>query len=243
LGRRPIIYLFASPREFGDVFVQTALAEARRLGLDLILVRSLRRSRGRSRGARSPRARLRRLGRRWSQWRLSRRLGGRLLFVRDVNDPAFVGGISPGDHGIIASFDQIFRRPLIGAFTSLVNWHPSVLPMYRGPMPTYWCLLNGEDTTGFSVHEVTPQVDAGPILYQEAVPIARGHDWASLNREIAIRAQLAFRRYLASLVGRDELPRRLVDAGGVYRNPLEYAPWTRANPTEVQKRSDKLSDG
>ena len=239
LGPRPMVYLFASPKEFGDVFVETALAETRRLGLDLTLVRSSRWSW--KKGGRSLRARLRHLRRGWSERRLSHRLSGRLLMVRDVNDPAFVGGIAPGAHGIIASFDQILRQPLIGAFASLVNWHPSLLPMYRGPVPAYWCLENGEETTGFSLHEVTPQVDAGPILYQEMVPIAPGHDWTSLNREIAVRAQPAFRRYLASLVGRDELPRRLVDAGAVYRQKVEYGPLpgrlrrTRARQEEVTR--------
>src|SRR5262249_27269942 len=116
--RRPTVYLFACPTEFGDVFVQTALAETRRLGLDLTLVRSLGWSAKRSKRGGSVRARLRRLRRAWSEWRLSRRFRGRLLMVWDVNDPNFVSGIAPGDHGIIASFDQIFRAPLIGTFAS-----------------------------------------------------------------------------------------------------------------------------
>ena len=52
-----------------------------------------------------------------------------------------------------------------------INLHPSLLPKYRGPMPTFWMLFNGEDTTGITFHLMTPQIDDGDVVGQFSVPI------------------------------------------------------------------------
>lgn len=52
-----------------------------------------------------------------------------------------------------------------------VNIHPSLLPYYRGPSPTFWMLYNGEQQTGYTIHRMTTQVDRGAILAQAAMPL------------------------------------------------------------------------
>lgn len=52
-----------------------------------------------------------------------------------------------------------------------VNLHPSLLPAYRGATPVEWCLMNGEDHTGLTMHMLDHRFDAGGILYQEAIGI------------------------------------------------------------------------
>jgi methionyl-tRNA formyltransferase len=68
--------------------------------------------------------------------------------------------------------NQIFRRPLIElAPKGCLNLHTALLPRYRGLMPIFWALKNGEKETGVSVFLVNEGIDSGPIVVQKRVPI------------------------------------------------------------------------
>ena len=44
------------------------------------------------------------------------------------------------------------------------NFHPGLLPDYRGSGVYSWVLLNKEETTGVTLHEIDPDIDSGPII-------------------------------------------------------------------------------
>jgi methionyl-tRNA formyltransferase len=142
--------------------------------------------------------------------------------VADVNAPEFLALIGPGDHGIVTGFNQIFSQRAIDRFGSIVNIHASVLPFYRGPTPTYWCIANGERSTGYTLHEMTAKIDAGPILYQEAFPIDGIREPAVLGKRIAAAAGATFVRYLDHLRTGSQWEIRVVDAGTVYATLVNY---------------------
>jgi methionyl-tRNA formyltransferase len=48
----------------------------------------------------------------------------------------------------------------------IVNCHGALLPKYRGLMPSFWTLANGEQEGGVSVHLVNEKLDDGPIIVQ-----------------------------------------------------------------------------
>jgi methionyl-tRNA formyltransferase len=52
-----------------------------------------------------------------------------------------------------------------------LNLHTALLPKYRGLMPTFWTLKNGEKETGVSVFLVDEGIDSGPIVVQKRVRI------------------------------------------------------------------------
>ena len=62
----------------------------------------------------------------------------------------------------------------------VLNVHPSLLPNYRGPTPTFWMLYHQEKRTGGTIHLVTPGIDDGPILDQFSI----GLDPSLSEREI-----------------------------------------------------------
>ena len=72
-----------------------------------------------------------------------------------------------------AGYDRIHTRPFLDAFAGrIVNVHPSLLPMFAGGMDAVeQALDSGLKFTGATVHIVTAELDAGPLLLQEAVPI------------------------------------------------------------------------
>jgi methionyl-tRNA formyltransferase len=63
-----------------------------------------------------------------------------------------------------------------------INVHGAPLPRYRGLMPAFWVLRNGEATTAVTVHELAAHLDDGDILAQREVPIGPDETWDSLVR-------------------------------------------------------------
>lgn len=52
-----------------------------------------------------------------------------------------------------------------------LNVHPSLLPKYRGAAPIHWPIILGDQETGISIAEVTPELDAGDIFFQKSLPL------------------------------------------------------------------------
>lgn len=52
-----------------------------------------------------------------------------------------------------------------------INFHPGVLPNYRGPAPVFWAIRNREPNGGVTVHQMDEDWDTGPILHVEPEPI------------------------------------------------------------------------
>ncbi|MHB8464648.1 MAG: phosphoribosylglycinamide formyltransferase [Acidimicrobiales bacterium] len=66
----------------------------------------------------------------------------------------------------------------------VLNTHPALLPAFKGWHAVEDALAAGVKVTGCTVHIATADVDAGPILAQEAVPVMPGDDAAALHERI-----------------------------------------------------------
>lgn len=137
--------------------------------------------------------------------------------VPDVNAADFAAEIGPDDAGVITGFSRIFKAPLIARFRRLVNVHPSLLPFYRGPSPTYCALANGETESGYTFHDVTPRIDDGPIIVQSRVGLSGAVSPLDAALRIAIASQDDFAALVLALTGRGAYPSSSVDARAVYR--------------------------
>lgn len=85
-----------------------------------------------------------------------------------------------------AGYDRIHTRPFLDAFAGrIINIHPSLLPEFAGGMDAIeLALASGAVRTGATVHVVTADLDAGPIIFQEAVPILEGDTVEALRRRV-----------------------------------------------------------
>ena len=72
-----------------------------------------------------------------------------------------------------AGYDRIHTEPFLEAFGGrIINVHPSLLPDFAGGMDAVeQAIQAGVKMTGATVHLVTGDLDAGPILFQESVPV------------------------------------------------------------------------
>jgi phosphoribosylglycinamide formyltransferase 1 len=87
-----------------------------------------------------------------------------------------------------AGYDRILSGAFIAAFEGrIVNVHPSLLPAFGGGMDAVaQALAHGVKVSGCTVHLVTEEVDAGPILLQAAVPVLPGDDVEALHARIQV---------------------------------------------------------
>ncbi|MBC7834963.1 MAG: hypothetical protein H7Y88_07665 [Phycisphaerales bacterium] len=76
------------------------------------------------------------------------------------------------DFIVSISGTQLYRKPLRDQTRcGIVNCHGALLPTYRGLMPSFWTLANGEKEGGVSVHFVDAKLDNGPIVVQKGYRI------------------------------------------------------------------------
>jgi phosphoribosylglycinamide formyltransferase 1 len=81
---------------------------------------------------------------------------------------------------VLAGWDQVLTAGYFAAFTGrTLNVHPSLLPAHGGAgmmgLAVHRSVLDaGDAETGVTIHEVTPQVDAGPVIAQRPVPVLPG---------------------------------------------------------------------
>lgn len=145
-----------------------------------------------------------------------------VLFVSDINGPGFGTRISRRDTGIVAGFNQIFRADTIKRFRQVFNFHPSLLPFYRGPVPSYWCITNQEQFSGYTLHRVTPEIDNGEILYQDTVAIGDTKDPGKLDQLISRRGALKLGELLDHIAYGRALQILRIDAATVYVQHPDY---------------------
>ena len=72
----------------------------------------------------------------------------------------------------LAGWMRILSEVFVNAFEGrILNLHPALLPSFKGATAINDAYEHGVRITGCSVHLVTPELDAGPVIIQAAVPV------------------------------------------------------------------------
>ena len=85
----------------------------------------------------------------------------------------------------LAGFMRVLSPGFVAQFAGrMLNIHPSLLPKYPGLDTHARALAAGDAQAGCSVHEVTDDLDAGPVLGQARVPVLPGDTEATLAARV-----------------------------------------------------------
>lgn len=86
---------------------------------------------------------------------------------------------------VMAGFGTILSEPMHQAFPGrILNTHPALLPAFPGWHAVRDALAHGVKVSGCTVHVAGLEVDTGPILAQETVPVLTDDTEASLHERI-----------------------------------------------------------
>ncbi|MBV9546166.1 MAG: phosphoribosylglycinamide formyltransferase [Chloroflexi bacterium] len=93
---------------------------------------------------------------------------------------------------VLAGYDEILQPAFLTMYDGrIINTHPSLLPAFGGSMRAVQQALEyGVKVTGCTVHLVTSDVDAGPILLQRCVEVQDGDNVATLHARILAQEHL-----------------------------------------------------
>lgn len=119
-----------------------------------------------------------------SLWGLATSLGYKTWPAELVRDPNFAVQVRDERVDVILNAHSLFlirkevsEAPRLGSF----NLHPGPLPRYAGLNSVCWAIYRGEKEHGVTLHKLVPEIDAGPIVYQESVGVGNEETGLSLT--------------------------------------------------------------
>ena len=121
----------------------------------------------------------------------------------DPRSPELRAAVSAARPDFIFSFYYRHMLPvdlLALAARGAYNMHGSLLPKYRGRVPTNWAVLNGETETGATLHEMAAKPDAGAIIAQTPVPILPDDTAAQVFDKVTVAAEQTLWRVLPAVL-------------------------------------------
>lgn len=109
----------------------------------------------------------------------------------------------------LAGFMRILTPDFVGRFAGrMLNIHPSLLPKYPGLHTHARALAAGDAEAGCTVHEVTADLDAGPILGQARVPVQPGDTPETLAARVLVQEHRLYPAVLRRFAAGDRTPVR-----------------------------------
>ncbi|MER2193874.1 phosphoribosylglycinamide formyltransferase [Methylobacterium brachiatum] len=102
----------------------------------------------------------------------------------------------------LAGFMRIFTPGFVAGWAGrMLNIHPSLLPLFKGTHTHAQALEAGVRLHGCTVHFVVPELDAGPIVAQAAIPVRQGDDPDSLAERVIVQERRLYPAVLAMVAG------------------------------------------
>jgi len=113
----------------------------------------------------------------------------------------------------LAGFMRVLTAEFVARYQGrMLNIHPSLLPKYRGLHTHARAIEAGDDIAGCTVHEVTADLDDGPILGQARVPVVAGDTPKTLAARVLVQEHRLYPAVLRRFVAGDRSPLIFEDA-------------------------------
>lgn len=103
--------------------------------------------------------------------------------------------------GVLVSYGKLIPQSIIDLFSpGIINVHPSLLPLYRGPSPIESAILNGDTQTGVSIMQLSSAMDAGPVYRQSILQLVGTETAPELYRRLGKQGADLLTATLADIV-------------------------------------------
>jgi methionyl-tRNA formyltransferase len=103
------------------------------------------------------------------------------------------------DIGLSIYYSKIIPASVLSEFFAL-NIHAGLLPKWRGFNANCWAVINGEKEVGYTLHQMTECLDAGPIYYKFTVGIGDDEHYAEVIPKIQKRVSENISNILADII-------------------------------------------
>ena len=110
----------------------------------------------------------------------------------------------------------------------MIQYHPSLLPRYRGPSAINWPIIRGDNLTGLTIFRPTDGLDEGPVILQRETPIGPDDTLGTVYFERLFPMGVAALLEAADLVSSGEAPNMLQD-----ESAASYEGWCRAAEARI----------
>lgn len=140
---------------------------------------------------------------------------------------------------VVVAYGEILRKTALElAPLGCLNVHPSLLPRYRGATPIPAAILNGDPTTGVSIMKLVRALDAGPLVAQCAIGVARDDTTGTLSARLADLAAEMLPAVALGYARSERVPIEQDDDGATYTREWTTADaridWSRP-ATEIER--------
>jgi phosphoribosylglycinamide formyltransferase-1 len=126
---------------------------------------------------------------------------------REAFDAALMAAIDRHDPGgrpalvVLAGFMRILTPGFVSHYAGrLLNIHPSLLPVFPGLHTHQRAIDAGCKFAGATVHQVTTELDHGPILAQAVVPVLPGDDEHTLAARVLTQEHIIYPRAIVEVL-------------------------------------------
>ena len=92
----------------------------------------------------------------------------------------------------------------------ILNIHPSLLPKYKGANAVEDAFKAGENIFGCTVHHVIKEMDAGEIIIQKMVKVAKHDNLAAIKNKILAQEHLAYKEALNLIIKNNAFKKKIV---------------------------------
>lgn len=96
-------------------------------------------------------------------------------------------------------YDTLITEEFIDGRLACYNFHPGVLPEYRGSGAFSWSILNKEAYTGITLHEIDMGIDSGPVIDLRRIPILSNDTAGSLFKRAEEKIFTMFEQWFMRL--------------------------------------------
>jgi hypothetical protein len=143
---------------------------------------------------------------------------GHDVFAGDPHDRAFV----PGSAALCVHFPRLVGPELIAGYDGAIwGLDPGLLPWGRGRYPVFWALWE-RTPAGATLHQLVPELHAGPVVDQREVRVLDDDTGGSLQARVQDAGRELFTLWLPRLAGGERPPATPQPPGGSYHSLAEF---------------------